>query len=99
MFAASAFGTNLGHLWTGRLGLPGAAGFGSLAAASALAIWADRRAGLRTEAAYWRAIVVLRAAATNLADFLTEALRFGFVPVAAGLQTCAGLVGHEGRSR
>jgi hypothetical protein len=35
MFAASAFGTNLGDLWTGRLGMPGPAGFGSLVVVSA----------------------------------------------------------------
>lgn len=107
MFAASAFGTNLGDLWTGRLGLPGPVGFGSLAVASALAIWGDRRVGLRTELAYWLAIVVLRAAATNVADFLTEALHLGFVPVAAGLaavalalglRTRAGLAGRLGES-
>jgi len=107
MFAASAFGTNLGDLWTGRLGLPGLAGFGSLVVVSALAIWGDRRMGLRTEFAYWVAIVVLRAAATNAADFLTEALHLGFVPVALGLaavalamgsRTRAGPVGRRGAS-
>jgi len=107
MFAASAFGTNLGDLWTGRLGLPGLAGFGSLVVVSALAIWGDRRMGLRTEFAYWVAIVVLRAVATNAADFLTEALHLGFVPVALGLaavalamgsRTRAGPVGRRGAS-
>ena len=98
MFAASAFGTNLGDLWTGRLGLPGPAGFGSLVVVSALAIWGDRRAGLRTEFAYWVAIVVLRAAATNVADFLTEHLRLGFVPAAAGLAAVALAVGVRTRA-
>jgi len=107
MFAASAFGTDLGDLWTGRLGMPGPVGFGSLVVVSALAIWGDRRVGLRTEFAYWVAIVVLRAAATNVADFLTEKFRLGFVPVAAGLaavalaaglRTRAGLARHRGAS-
>ena len=107
MFAASAFGTNLGDLWTGRLGLSGPIGFGSLALISALAIWVDRRVGLRMEFAYWVAIVVLRAAATNVADFLTEGLGLGLVAVSAGLaavalaagsRTCAGLTGRQGTS-
>ncbi len=98
MFAASAFGTNLGDLWTGRLGLPGPVGFGSLVAVCALAIWGDRRVSLRTEFAYWLAIVVLRAAATNVADFLIEALRLGFVPVAAGLAAVALAAGSRTRA-
>ncbi len=87
--------------------MPGPAGFGSLVVVSALATWGDRRVGLRMEFAYRVATVVLRAASTNVADLLTEGLRFGFVPVAAGLaavalaaglRTRAGLVGRRGAS-
>ena len=99
MLIASAFGTNLGDLWTGRLGLPGAAAFASLVAVSALAVLGDRRIGLRTEAAYWVAIVVLRAAATNVADFLIENLHLGFVPVGAVLAALALAVGSQTQAR
>lgn len=107
MFAASAFGTNVGDLWTGRLGLNEAVAFGLLLIVSALAILGDRRVGTRTEFGYWVAIVVLRAAATNVADFMTEGLRLAYIPVAvvlailaitAGWRTRAGQVGPRGAS-
>lgn len=98
MLAASALGTNLGDVFAGRLGLPGAVGFGLLVASSALAVACDWRAGRRTELYYWIAIVVLRGAATNVADFLTEDLRLGFVPVLAVLVVVALLAGARTRA-
>ena len=60
-----------------------------------LAIWGDRRAGGRSAFGYWVAIVVLRAAATNVADFMTERLALGFVAVGAGLVVLAVLAGSR----
>ena len=102
MFAASAFGTNLGDLWTGRLGFNEPIAFGLLVIVSTAAILADRRVGVRTEVAYWVAIVVLRAAATNVADLMTERLHFPYGPVAealALLAIAAGLLTRAGHAR
>ena len=79
MFAASALGTNLGDFWVDELSLNRATSFASLASISGLAIWSDSRADRRTEVGYWVAIVALRAAATNVADFLTHDLALGYV--------------------
>ncbi len=98
MLAASALGTNLGDVFAGRLGLPGPVSFGLLVAASVLAIAGDWRAGRRTEVYYWISIVVLRGAATNVADFLTEDLRLGFLPVMAVLAVVALLAGARTRA-
>lgn len=74
MFMASAFGTNLGDFWVDGLALDRLSSFASLASVCVAAIWGDSRLGRRTEGFYWIAIVALRAAATNLADFLTHDL-------------------------
>ena len=95
MLAASGFGTNLGDLWTGRLGLPQGVAFGSLMLLSGLAIWRDRRDGMRLEAWYWVAIIVLRAAATNVGDFLTEALKLPYLPVVIALAVLALVAGAQ----
>src|SRR5215472_9936060 len=66
MLAASALGTNIGDLWAEML-LPGRfSSLASLLAICAAAVWYDRRAAAHSEAGYWLAIVVMRAAATNL---------------------------------
>jgi uncharacterized membrane-anchored protein len=81
MFAACVLGTNLGDLWAEDL-LPGR--FSSLAFLMAVCVGAalyDRRAAGWTEAGYWVAIVVMRAAATNLADIFTHDLRLGYLAV------------------
>jgi uncharacterized membrane-anchored protein len=81
MLAASALGTNLGDLWAEIL-LPGRfTSLASLLCICAGAVWYDRRAAARTEGGYWLAIVVMRAAATNLADILTHDLALGYVQV------------------
>ena len=91
MFAASAFGTNLGDFWVDGLALSRAASFASLAVIAGLAILGDRKSREAGRAAYWLAIVVLRAAATNIGDFLTQDLALGYLPVtvALGLITLA----------
>jgi uncharacterized membrane-anchored protein len=85
MFAASAFGTNLGDFCVDWLSLGRLASFASLAAISVLAIRSDRRTARRTEAGYWIAIVALRAAATNVGDLLTHDLGLGYAAVSVAL--------------
>ncbi len=93
MFAASALGTNLGDYWSDALGLGLATSFASLAAISAALVAADRLRGRSTEAWFWLAIVILRAAATNIGDFVTDDLgvsRLISVPVFAAATLAAG---------
>jgi uncharacterized membrane-anchored protein len=79
MLAASALGTNLGDLWA-EVVLPGRfSSLASLLAICAVSIWWDRRSATRTEAGYWITIVVMRAAATNLADIMTHDLAMNYV--------------------
>ena len=82
IFTASAFSTNLGDFWVDGLELNRPSSFASLVSVCVAAIWADSRLGRRTEVFYWTAIVALRAAATNLADFLTHDLAVSY-PFAA----------------
>ena len=89
MFAASAFGTNLGDAWVDGIGLGRTASAASLICICVLAIGGDRRFGMRTELCYWTAVVVLRAAATNLADFITHDLQLGYAAASAVLGACA----------
>src|ERR1700761_3230645 len=84
MYAAGALGTNLGDYWADALGM--AASFVSLAVISALLIAADRRFGARSELCFWVAIVVFRAMATNVGDFLTDDL--GIARTASGAILC-----------
>jgi uncharacterized membrane-anchored protein len=51
----------------------------------------------KSELYFWFAIVVLRAAATNVADLLTGPLDLGYVPIAAGLAALALLAGTQTR--
>jgi uncharacterized membrane-anchored protein len=50
-----------------------------------MAVWYDRRAAAHTEAGYWVAILVMRAAATNLADIITHDLAMNYVLASAVL--------------
>lgn len=93
MLAASALGTNLGDFRGGGLWADIGMIFALLVAISCFAIWSDRRIGRRTEAGYWVAIVVLRAAATNLGDFLTHNLALGYVTVTVVLGLATLLAG------
>lgn len=94
MFMASAFGANLGD-YVADLGAR-TISFVVMTIICLAAIVGDRRAGLRTEGYYWVAIIALRAAATNLADFITHdlkvsyplsALALGVLTLAAGWST------------
>jgi uncharacterized membrane-anchored protein len=48
-------------------------------------LWLERRARVATEAYYWLAIIVLRTAATNLADLGTHDLKLGYEAIESGL--------------
>lgn len=102
MFAASAFGTNLGDYWVDGLALGRAASFASLAILAGLAILSDRKSRERGGAAYWLAIVVLRAAATNIGDFITHDLALGYLPTTvalAAITLAAGSLTRAGSAR
>jgi uncharacterized membrane-anchored protein len=77
MLIGSAFGTNLGDFVDGGLGLGRPGSFAALSALCVWSIWRDR-VSQRSETWYWIAIVALRAAATNLGDFVTHDLRIGY---------------------
>jgi uncharacterized membrane-anchored protein len=89
MFAASALGTNLGDFTVDALSLGRGMSFVLLAVITGLAFWADSRFARRTDAGYWIAIVTLRAAATNVGDFLTGDLSISYpvLMVVLGLAT------------
>ncbi len=97
MFLASAFGTNLGDFWVDGLALSRPVSFASLVIVCGLAIWGDRRLGLQTELCYWIAVVALRAAATNLADFLTHDLGLSYVLTTSALGAAGLLAGYKTR--
>jgi uncharacterized membrane-anchored protein len=93
MYAASALGTNLGDFWSDTLGLGLGASFASLAALSLVLIAVDRAVGLRTELIFWLALVILRAMATNVGDYLTDDMgisRLVTTPALGALTLAAG---------
>ncbi|WP_428540365.1 hypothetical protein [Rhodopila sp.] len=94
MFAASALGTNLGDFCVDGLSLDRWTSFAALAALAGLSILADRGAARRTDAGYWVAIVTLRAAATNVADFLTHDRKLGYVTISIVLGVATLLAGR-----
>ena len=94
MFAASALGTNLGDFWADRLFADRWTSFASLVALSGLAIVGDGLIARRSDVGYWIAIVALRAAATNIADFLTHDCKFGYPATSMMLGVAALLAGY-----
>ncbi len=67
-----------------------------------VAVAFDRIAGARFEAGYWVAIIAMRAAATNPADFMTHDLALGYVTVSfllAGLTLIAARFTHPDLAR
>jgi uncharacterized membrane-anchored protein len=78
-------GANTGDFLSHNLHLGHTRGLLPLAALFMLIIWMERRARLATEAYYWLAIIVLRTAATNLADLGTHDLKLGYGTIEAGL--------------
>jgi len=82
---ASMCGANTGDFLARNLHLGHVRGLLPLAALFALILWAERRAKLPTEAYYWLAVVVVRTAATNLADLATRDFKLGYGLVESGL--------------
>src|SRR5436853_7742351 len=68
ILVASMAGANTGDFFSHDLHLGHTRGLLPLALAFALVLWAERRAKAASEAYYWLAIIVVRTAATNLAD-------------------------------
>lgn len=66
---ASIFGANMGDLCAHNLGLGHVAGLPYLAIALALVMVAERFDRMQHQVYYWLAIIIVRTAATNFADF------------------------------
>jgi uncharacterized membrane-anchored protein len=85
ILVASMCGTNTGDFLSHNLYLGHTRGLLPLAALFLLILWAGRHARIPTEAYYWLAIIVLRTAATNLADLCTHDLKLGYGATEIGL--------------
>jgi uncharacterized membrane-anchored protein len=91
---ASVLGCNAGDLFSGAFGMLG--GLPLLAAGFAATRFAERGSARPTEAYYWTGALLVRIAATNLADFLGH--QFGIAVALAGMATALGgtlLLGHS----
>jgi uncharacterized membrane-anchored protein len=82
---ASVFGANLGDFVSHDLHLGHVRGLPPLALTFAALLWQERRSKTPTDVYYWLAIILVRTAATNLADLATHDLKLGFAWVIAGL--------------
>jgi uncharacterized membrane-anchored protein len=82
---ASIFGANMGDFFARNLGLGHVSGLPFLAAALAVVIIAERFDRLRHESYYWLAIIIVRTAATNFADFAAGDLKLPRIWVMAVL--------------
>src|SRR5260370_30323454 len=82
---ASIFGANMGDFFAHDLGLGHVRGLPFLAAAFAAVLVAERFDRLAHESYYWLAIIIVRTAATNLADFMAGDMRLPRLLVMAGL--------------
>ncbi len=85
ILVASMCGANTGDFLSHNLHLGHWRGLAPLAAVFLLIVWAERRARIATEAYYWLAIIVLRTAATNLADLATHDFGLGYLLTDLGL--------------
>src|SRR5207253_3163034 len=85
ILVASMGGANMGDFVSRNLNLGHIRGLLPLAAIFALVLWAERRARTPMEAFYWASIIVLRTAATNLADLAVHDLELGYGLVESGL--------------
>jgi uncharacterized membrane-anchored protein len=82
---ASIFGANMGDFFAHNVGLGHVAGLPFLAIGLAVVFVLERIDRTAHEAFYWLAIVVVRTAATNLADFFSVDLKLAKPWVMAGL--------------
>ena len=83
--AASMCGANMGDFASRNLHLGHTRGLLPLLALFLLILWFERRAVRAWVGYYWLAIIVIRTAATNLADLATSDLKLGFIAVQSGL--------------
>jgi uncharacterized membrane-anchored protein len=72
---ASIFGANMGDFFAHVLGLGHVRGLPILAVAFALVYFIERRDKASHEAYYWLAIIIVRTAATNLADLAASDMK------------------------
>jgi uncharacterized membrane-anchored protein len=82
---ASIFGANMGDLFARNLGLGHVAGLPFLAAALAIVMVIERFDRMRHQIYYWVAIIIVRTAATNFADFAAGDLKLPRIGVMAAL--------------
>jgi uncharacterized membrane-anchored protein len=87
--AASMCGANTGDFAARYLHMGHTGGLIPLASIFVAILWAERHSRRPTELYYWLAIIVLRTAATNLADLATHDLKLGYIVVET---TLAGLI-------
>ena len=85
ILVASMCGANTGDLLSHNLHLGHTRGLAPLVALFLIILWVERRARAPTEAYYWLAIIVLRTAATNLADLGAHDFKIGYEVFDAGL--------------
>jgi uncharacterized membrane-anchored protein len=97
--AASMCGANTGDFASHVLHLGHTRGLLPLALIFVVILWAERRSKKATELYYWLAIIVLRTAATNLADLATHDLKFGYITVESSLTGLIALVVLAGYAR
>ena len=82
---ASIFGANMGDFFAHNLGLGHVAGLPFLALALAIVIIVERFDRTVHQAYYWIAIIIVRTAATNFADFACGDMKLPRLWVIAGL--------------
>ena len=82
---ASIFGANMGDFFARNLGLGHVAGLPFLAVALAIVVIAERFDRSSHESYYWIAIIIVRTAATNFADFACGDLKLPRLLVMAAL--------------
>jgi uncharacterized membrane-anchored protein len=82
---ASIFGANMGDFFAHNLGLGHVRGLPFLAAAFAVVLVVERFDRLAHQGYYWLAIIIVRTAATNLADFMAGDMKLPRLLVMAGL--------------
>src|ERR1700722_18486022 len=82
---ASIFGANMGDFFARNIGLGHVAGLPFLAAALVAVIVAERFDRLQHQAYYWIAIVIVRTAATNFADFAAGDMKLPRIWIIAAL--------------
>ncbi len=85
ILVASMCGANTGDFLSHNLHLGHWRGLPPLAVLFLGILWFERRARVATEAYYWLAIIVIRTAATNLADLCSHDLGLSYAAIEPGL--------------